>query len=147
MERETADRQLLARVADALAAREEVLEAYVFGSRARGRARPDSDVDVAVYVDEARARGGAWGYRAELATALMTALGADDVDVVVLNRAPILLYHRVLRGGVRVLSRDLQATTTRAGQALSRYFDFLPQLDKMDAARRHAADAGHEQRP
>ena len=145
MERETADRQLLARVAGALAAREEVLEAYVFGSRARGHARPDSDVDVAVYVDEAR--DGVWGYRAELATALMTALGTGDVDVVVLNRAPILLYHRVLRDGVRVLSRDLRATTTRAGQALSRYFDFLPQLDKMDAARRHAADSGHEHRP
>ena len=146
MERETTDRQLLARVADALAAREEVLEAYVFGSRARGQARPDSDLDVAVFVDEARAHHGVWGYRAELATALMAALGTDDVDVVVLNRAPILLYHRVLRDGVRVLSRDLRATTTRAGQALSRYFDFLPQLDKMDAARRHAAGPGHEQR-
>lgn len=146
MERETADRQLLARVADALAAREEVLEAYVFGSRAHGRARPDSDVDVAVYVDEARAGGGAWGYRAELATTLMTALGTDDVDVVVLNRAPTLLYHRVLRDGVRVLSRDLRATTTRAGQALSRYFDFLPQLDKMDAARRHAAGSREPRR-
>ena len=146
MGREAADRHLLGRIADVLDAREEVLEAYVFGSRAHGRARRDSDVDVAVYVEEARASGGAWGYRAELATALMTALGAGDVDVVVLNRAPILLYHRVLRDGVRVLSRDLRATTTRAGQALSRYFDFLPQLDKMDAARRHAASPGHEQR-
>lgn len=147
MERENVNRQLLARVASALVAREEVLDAYVFGSRARGQARSDSDVDVAVYVDEARARDGVWGYQAELATALMAALGAADVDVVVLNRAPILLYHRVLRDGVRVLSRDLRATTTRAGQALSRYFDFLPQLDKMDAARRHAAAAGYEHRP
>ena len=144
---ENVDRRLLARVAGALAGRQEVLDAYVFGSRARGRARPDSDVDVAVYVDEARARDGVWGYRAELSTALMTALGAVDVDVVVLNRAPILLYHRVLRDGVRVLSRDLRATTTRAGQALSRYFDFLPQFDKMDAARRHAAAHEHEHRP
>ena len=147
MERESVDPQLLARVAGALAAREEVLEAYVFGSRARGKARPDSDVDIAVYVDEARAHDGIWGYRAELATALAAAFGAVDVDVVVLNRAPILLYHRVLRDGVRVLSRDLRATTTRAGQALSRYFDFLPQFDKMDAARRHAADPGYERGP
>jgi hypothetical protein len=147
MERENVDRQLLARVAGALAAREEVLEAYVFGSRARGTAWPDSDVDVAVYVDEARAHDGIWGYRAELTTDLMAALGTDDVDVVVLNQASILLYHRVLRDGVRALSRDLRATTTRAGQALSRYFDFLPQLEKMDAARRYAAAAEHEPRP
>ena len=70
----------------------------------------------------------------------MVALGTNAIDVVVLNTAPPLLYHRVLRDGVRVLSRDLRATTTRAGQALSRYFDFLPQMEKMDAARRFAAD-------
>ena len=147
MEQENWDRQLVARLARALSPRGEILEAYLFGSRARGRARRDSDVDVAVYVDEARTRDSAWGYRAELTTDLMVALGTNDVDVVVLNRAPVVLYHRVLRDGVRVLSRDLRATTTRAGQALSRYFDFLPQLDKMDAARRHAASAEHERRP
>ena len=139
MERENVDGQLLTRLASALEARDEVLEAYLFGSRARGRARPRSDVDVAVYIDEGRARDGVWGYRAQLSTELMRALRTDDVDVVVLNRAPILLYHRVLRDGVRLFSRDLRATTTRAGRALSRYFDFLPQLDKMDAARRYAS--------
>ena len=147
MEPEGVDRRLVARLAEALAKREEVLEAYLFGSRARGRARRDSDIDVAVYVDESRARDGVWGYRADLTTHLMVALGTDDIDVVVLNRASILLYHRVLRDGVRVLSRDLRATTTRAGQALSRYFDFLPQLDKMDAARRYAAESESEHGP
>ena len=147
MEPEGVDQRLVARLAEALAGREEILEAYLFGSRARGRARRDSDIDIAVYVDESRARDGVWGYRADLTTDLMVALGTDDVDVVVLNRASILLYHRVLRDGVRVLSRDLRATTTRAGQALSRYFDFLPQLDKMDAARRYAASAEYGRRP
>ena len=139
MEHATVDERLPARLTCALAPRDEVLEAYLFGSHARGKARADSDVDVAVYIDETAADEGHWGYRAELTTHLMAALGTDDVDVVVLNQAPILLYHRVLRDGVRLLSRDLRATTSRAGQALSRYFDFLPQLDKMDAARRFAA--------
>ena len=146
-EPEGADRRLLARLADALEGREEILEAYLFGSRALGRARPDSDIDVAVYVDETRADDGAWGYRAELTTDLMDALGTNGVDVVVLNEAPILLYHRVLRDGVRILSRDLRATTTRAGQAVSRYCDFRHQLDKMDAARRYAAEAARRPDP
>ena len=142
MEPATVDERLLARLTQALVPRAEILEAYLFGSHARGQARPDSDVDVAVYVDETAADEGHWGYRAELTTDLMAALGTDDVDVVVLNEAPILLYHRVLRDGVRLLSRDLRATTSRAGHALSRYFDFLPQLDKMDAARRFASGKG-----
>ena len=138
MEPDAAGRQLVARLRRSIEPREEILEAYLFGSRARGDNHRGSDIDVAVYVDEARADAGRWGYAAELTTDLMAALGTNDVDVVLLNRAPPLLYHRVLRDGVRVLSRDLRATTTRAGQALSRYFDFLPQLDKMDAARRFA---------
>lgn len=139
MRRGQADRSLVERLRRTLEPRAEILEAYLFGSRARGGAHRRSDVDVAVYIDEARAEAGRFGYQAELTTHLMDALGMNAVDVVVLNRAPPLLYHRVLRDGVRLLSRDLRATTTRAGQALSRYFDFLPQMEKMDAARRFAA--------
>lgn len=124
------------RVAAILAPREEVLEAYLFGSHALGRAQPHSDIDVAVYVDERRAVHGGFGYVAELATALIAGLGTNEVDVVVLNQAPPVLYHRVLRDGRRILARDLRATTTREGYALSRYCDYLPQLAKIDSARR-----------
>lgn len=139
MEPRQGDRSLVTQVTQALVPRAEILEAYLFGSRARGDAHRLSDIDVAVYIDKARAKAGPFGYQADLTTHLMVALGTNAIDVVVLNAAPPLLYHRVLRDGVRVLSRDLRATTTRAGQALSRYFDFLPQMEKMDAARRFPA--------
>ena len=132
-----ADR-LVSRMRDALEPRSEILEAYLFGSRARGESHAGSDVDVAVYIDEAHVKHGSWGYPADLTSDLMDALNTNNVDVVVLNHAPPLVYHRVLRDGIRLLSRDLRATTTRAGMAMSRYFDFVPQMEKMDAARRHA---------
>ncbi len=124
---------------DALTSRPEVLEAYLFGSQAHGTARTDSDVDVAVYVDPAALEGpiGWGGYDAELGADLIGALGRNDVDVVVLNRAPPLLYYLVLRDGTRLVTRDAMATTTREAQALSRYFDYIPQLAKIDAAFRH----------
>lgn len=122
--------------------REEILEAYLFGSTATGSAKAHSDVDIAVYLGDLRPRASAFGYAADLAAALMHELKRNDVDVVVLNGAPPLLYHRVLRDGVRILSRDLQATTTREGQALSRYCDFLPQLAKIEAAHRARTESG-----
>lgn len=132
----TADSSTLAqRIAAALAPREEVLEAYLFGSQATGRAQPHRDIDVAVYIDESQAARPAFGYVAELTTLLMLAFGTNAVDLVVLNGASPLLYHRVLRDGVRVLSRDLAQTTTREGYALSRYCDYVPQLAKIEAAR------------
>jgi predicted nucleotidyltransferase len=132
----------LARLRASLEAREEILEAYVFGSTATGSARAHSDVDVAVYLREPRPPASAFGYDADLASALMRDLGTSRVDVVVLNDAPPLLYHRVLRDGVRILARDLRSTTTREGRALSRYCDFVPQLKKIDAAHRVRIESG-----
>lgn len=134
----TADGDLQARLTSALEPRPEVLDAYVFGSQARGDAGAMSDIDVAVYIDNRKAEPGPYGYEADLTTHLMRELRTNDVDVVLLNRAPPLLYHRVLRDGKLLVTRDLKATTTRAGYALSRYFDFVPQLKKQAAARRYA---------
>src|SRR5947207_1209660 len=90
---------LVERLKKALDPRPEVLEAYLFGSQARGDTHPQSDVDVAVYVDHALAGDPPFGYAADITTELMGALERNDVDVVVLNDAPLLLYHRVLRDG------------------------------------------------
>lgn len=129
MERNTCEAALLA----LLATRPEVLEAYLFGSTARDQAQAHSDVDVAVYLDS-QATEPPFGHAAEFGAAMGSALGSSRVDVVVLNRASPLLYHRVLRDGCRIFARDLKATTVREGQALSRYCDYLPQLRKIGAA-------------
>ncbi|MCK5379702.1 MAG: nucleotidyltransferase domain-containing protein [Acidobacteria bacterium] len=120
------------KLAEILGPRQEILEAYLFGSVATGRAQAHSDLDVAVFVDLTVAPSGGFGYRAGLTTDLMAGLGTNKVDVVVLNDAPPLLYHRVLRDGIRVLSRNLRATTVREARAVSRYCDFVPQLAKID---------------
>ena len=129
---EKAHQAVLDTLRERLARRPEILEAYYFGSHARGEAAAHSDLDIAVYVDRERLPPAPFGYAAELTSELMAGLGFDRLDVVVLNDAPPLLYHRVLRDGERLLSRDLAATTTREGRALSRYCDYLPQLRKID---------------
>ena len=124
---------LIDRITAVLSARPEILEAYLFGSHARDTGQAHSDIDVAVFVNFDDVVPGPFGYRSELTSALMSGLGSNAVDVVVLNTAPPLLYHRVLRDGVRVVSRDLRATTVREGRALSRHCDFAPHLAKIDA--------------
>jgi predicted nucleotidyltransferase len=125
----------------ALAARPEVREGYLFGSQARGDADADSDVDVAVFVEEEALERPGFGYAAELGSALQAALKRSDVEVVVLNRAAPLLYYRVLRDGIRVVTRVPTETTAREGYALSRYFDYIPQLAKIEAAHRQRQGA------
>lgn len=72
--------------------------AYLFGSQADGRSRPDSDVDVAVLLqDDSDAV-----VDLELADYLSGAL-RKPVDVVVLNQASPILQHEVIRGGIRLM--------------------------------------------
>lgn len=115
---------LVVAIASALAAEPAVFDAYVFGSVARGETRPGSDLDVAVFLDPSAPVPGPWGWAASVNTRLVAALGRNDVDVAVLNRATPLLYHRVLRDGVLVLTRNPVATAERELQARSRWLDW-----------------------
>ena len=83
----------------------EVLFALLFGSRAERTARPDSDLDLALFLPPAMAARERLDRRLRIAAALED-LG--PADVVVLNDAPPLLAHRALRG-VTVLMRDRKA--------------------------------------
>jgi predicted nucleotidyltransferase len=121
---------------------EGVLEAYVFGSVARGDTAAHSDVDVAVFVTPGELARPGFGIQAEVGAALESALGQSEVDVVILNAAPPVLYHRVLRDGIRLFARDLRATTVREGRALSRYCDYVPQLRKIEEAHHKRVAAG-----
>jgi predicted nucleotidyltransferase len=134
------DRALRERLAQALEPRGEILEAYLFGSTATGSAQAHSAIAIAIYLAHPRPAVSPFGYPADLAAPLMQALGRQKVDVVVLNDSSPLLYHRVLHDGVRIVSRDLPATTTREGRALSRYCDYVVQLAKIDAV--HGARIG-----
>ena len=89
---------------EALAAREEVIWAYLFGSRARGRAGPKSDWDVAVWFRpmEVLAR---LNLRMDLRSGLTDTLGTP-VDVVDLNEANLLLCHEVLRKRIVLVDKD-----------------------------------------
>jgi hypothetical protein len=93
-----------ARIRDAVADLPGIAVLVLFGSRARGTARPDSDLDVAVLTAglEAAAR---WQLRLTLAARLAPLTSSGRVDVVVIEEAPELLRHRIMRDG-RVLRCD-----------------------------------------
>ncbi len=114
--------------------RPEAVAVFVFGSRARGAAGPMSDVDIAVLLTATAARlHRADEYKARLLADLMSALGTRDVDLVLLNEAPPLLSHRVLRDGVPLRVTDERALAEFRFFSLQTYLDTKP-LREMQAA-------------
>lgn len=111
------------RLRAALERQPEVLVAYLFGSAARGRPGPLSDVDVAVLLAEDSDRT---GRRLDLIGDLAAAAGTDEVDLVVLNEAPNELAFRVIRDGRVLLCRDERARVRHRVRTILEYLDLEP---------------------
>jgi hypothetical protein len=127
--RKPARRLVDRRVARCVSRRRDVQAAYLFGSAATGRTRPDSDVDVAVLLTRAPAPDRALSYRLKLMSDLGAALGRSDVDVVILNDAPPLLAHRVLSKGRLVFERSATLRVRFQVRTAARYLDLVPMLE------------------
>jgi predicted nucleotidyltransferase len=115
-----------------------VAYALVFGSLARGTARPDSDVDVAVALfpggsRDARALGGL--------AARLTAAAGREAHVVLLDEAPAPLAYRIFRDGRVLIERDHGALVSRKARAVLEYLDFKPIEERCAAGVLRAAAA------
>jgi predicted nucleotidyltransferase len=111
----------------------EIVAAYLFGSHARGTARADSDVDVAILYDPAPPVS-LEDFPFDIETALERRLGRP-VQAIVLNRAPVDLVHRVLRDGRLLLDRDRGKRIRFEVRARAEFLDLKPVLDRYRAAR------------
>jgi predicted nucleotidyltransferase len=111
---------------EAVAARYGVAALYLFGSQARGSARPTSDVDIGALFAVAPPRT-LDGVPSDLADDLIDWFGRP-VDLVVLNDAPSDLVHRVLRDGQLLVERDRAARVAFEVRKRNEYFDLVPHL-------------------
>lgn len=112
-------------IANCLARHKHVQAGYLFGSVAAGRTRPDSDIDIAVLLDDKIRPSRTLKYRLGIMADLGAALDRSDVDVVVLNEAT-LLAHRVLSKGKLVFERSACARIRFQVMTANRYADMIP---------------------
>ncbi len=117
-------------VARCVARHADIQAAYIFGSVAQGRARPDSDIDIALLLRRRIPEARALRYQLKLALELGAALHRNDVQMVILNDAPPLLAHRVLSRGVLVFERSRAARVRFHVQTASRYADLVPTMER-----------------
>ena len=124
-----------------LEAEPDVAYALIFGSSARGTARPDSDADVAIGLVGGAPRDVLTLGR--LTTRLESAAGRP-VDLVLLDEAPAPLAYRIFRDGRLIVERDHRALVARKARALLDYLDFKPIEERCAAGvLRAAAASGH----
>jgi len=110
---------------------------YLFGSRGRGGARPDSDYDIAVLLTEEAAQNDRFRTISGLAGRLGREVCSDKLDIVILNDAPILLRQRVLRDGKLLFQRSDADRVRFAKHTITEYQDSY--IRRAEFARRRIA--------
>lgn len=112
---------------EALEAREEVIFAYIFGSYAKMKPAPLSDVDVAVYIDPLKiSKEMLFDEKLELIGIITGALRTDEVDLVMLNETPISFVYQILKNKKILFSKDEKGRVGFEAGCLALYFDTEP---------------------
>lgn len=133
--------ELVAAIAEALDPLPEVRAAWLFGSQVSGRARPGSDLDVAIAYVPALERSLRERARRRVVVALADRLGAlgERADVVDLHDSDPAVAFAAIRDGVLALERDRDERCGVVSYVARRYDDDAPRRALFRAAaRRHA---------
>jgi len=104
---------------------ESVILGYLFGSHAEGKEGPLSDVDVAVFLDETMSKTDRFKLRMKLMARLSSALRTNNVDLVVMNDASIVLNYEVIKHGRGLVVKDHELKLDVESRILSAYLDWM----------------------
>jgi len=99
----------------------DILFAYLFGSFGRGKQLPLSDVDIAVYLKESTV---VQEKKMEILGALIDILQTDEIDLVILNNAPLPLRRRILESKKVVVDHEPFRRHHYESLTMREYFDF-----------------------
>jgi hypothetical protein len=105
----------------AMEAAPEVVFAYLFGGLARGAPRPLSDIDIAVYLQDSVRVVQA---KLMLFDLLTDVLGTIELDLVILNTAPISLVGRIIQGRKLLVDKEPFLRHRFESARLREFFDF-----------------------
>jgi predicted nucleotidyltransferase len=112
---------LLPSAFDYLRSDEDILFAYLFGSLARKKAGPLSDVDIAVYLTNQTSFA---EKKMEILGNLVNILRTDEIDLVVLNRAPLALRMKILENKRVIVDHSPLTRHRYESLTMRQYFDF-----------------------
>ena len=95
--------------------------AYLFGGLVKTELRPLSDVDIAVYIEQ---EADITNIRFDILGGLNYILKTDEIDLVVLNNAPLPLAMRILSNKKLLVDKKPYVRHAYESLIMREYFDF-----------------------
>lgn len=110
---------------------------YLFGSAARNERGPLSDFDFAIQTAPGLSASRRFAVKLAVMERLSKALKTDAIDVVLMDEAPPLLAHRILREGKTLYCRNPILRVRQEFRLLNEYLDMKEDLDAFAQATLH----------
>jgi len=117
---------------------DDIVFAYLFGSFATGRIHKFSDIDIAVFLKE---------YNIKIYKKIFSDLAINlptEIDLIILNKAPPLLRHKVIKEGFLLFSRDENARIRFIEKTLIQALDFRETYNWLIKAKGDMLRAGRQ---
>ncbi|MBF8277346.1 MAG: nucleotidyltransferase [Candidatus Brocadiaceae bacterium] len=105
--------------------------AYLFGSRAQGKAGSRSDWDIAVYITDAELERNPVWQKIKIEDEISLALKTDNIQVVILNGldAPLFAFN-IISKGIVLADKNQESRVTFECNTLRRFHDWQYYLDR-----------------
>lgn len=116
-------KERLPRLIEVFKKRPEINALYLFGSYARDKLKPLSDIDIAALLKKGVSRADYWNLRLELMNKAAAILGTDEIDFVILNEAPFELRYNILKEGKILFCRNEKERQEFQERAVLDYLD------------------------
>ena len=103
-----------------------VIFAYLFGGLSEGKVKPLSDIDISVYV---RDTGNLAEYKISLFDRLTDSLSTNELDLIILNIAPVSIAGRILENKLILVDKDPPIRHAYESLTLRKFFDLRVKED------------------
>ncbi len=100
--------------------------AYLYGSTVRGEETPSSDVDIAIVCDDEIPPEQRLRLMLDVSAELSRRTGIAEVDVRVINDAPLVFRGRIACEGTLLFARERAQQIEFETRTRDEYFDYLP---------------------
>jgi hypothetical protein len=109
-----------------------VIFAYLFGGLAEGKVHPLSDIDISVYL---RDTDNLAEYKLHLFDKLTEALRTSELDLIILNTAPVSITGRILQNKLTLVDKKPPIRHAYESLTLREFFDFKMKEDALFSMR------------
>ncbi|MEZ0537165.1 nucleotidyltransferase domain-containing protein [Caldicellulosiruptoraceae bacterium PP1] len=111
---------------------DKIIVAYLFGSVAQKKYGPLSDIDIAVLFNNKLTNQEIDNFEEEIYSKLTTLLKTEEIDLIVLNKAPLSVQYGVIKNKEIIYFSDMTQVVDYQTKLLLTYLDFKPVKDQMN---------------